>query len=469
MIEKMLTVTIKNQPQPIHWHDLLEINFVLKGELVVVRNNKEFTVGVGELILLNRDDVHSISSRTEDVLYVQMHMELEQFNQYIPEIWTVLFYCSPEENDPVSRNLKAEIKSHIANIVRLMHERSFNVDAEKKINYYCIDILSSLKLGFSALNRDNGREMSEEQMARLWKIIDYIYDNCSRKLTLHEVARQVYVSDDYVSRILKNGTGRGFEDFIGAVRSELSIRELLNTNKGITDISYDVGFSALKYYNAAFKKNYGCSPAEYRKNNKENFLMEKQQESSFIIADESVDIDLSIGLLGKYILNDLSDRIVRKIEINVRDIAKAGKPMTEIRYPKTGRYEVLSYNIQREMSDVQLPCVCPEENVFIWRERNAIKMLMLNIDSISRIEYSIRISGLEKGEKYVYCRARTPDVPPSIRKLTDSDNLGRLNRDIIDNIYNMTYEYGEATGVEQIYMNIELDQDQVSKLIIQEI
>ena len=469
MIEKMLTIAIKNQSQPIHWHDLLEINFVLEGELVVVRNNKEFTVGAGELIVLNRDDVHSISSKTTDLLYVQMHMEMEQFNQYIPEIWTVLFYCSPEENDPISVNLKAEIKSHIANIVRLMDERSFNIDAEKKINYYCIDILSSLKLGFSALNRDKGREMSEEQTARLWKIIDYIYDNCNRKLTLHEVAQQVYVSDDYVSRILKNGTGRGFEDFIGFVRSELSIRELLNTNKGITDISYDVGFSALKYYNAAFKKNYGCSPADYRKKNKENFLMEKQQESSFIIADEDVDVDKSIELLGKYILNDLSDHIVRRIEIDVRDLAKTGEPKTKIRYPKAGKYEVLSYNIQREMSDVQLPCVCPEENVFIWRERNATKVLMLNIDSIDRIEYSIRISGLEKSKIYVYCRARTPNVPSSIRKLTDSDGLGRLNRDIIDNIYNMTYEYGETTGTEQIYMNVELDQDQVSKLIIQEI
>ena len=469
MIEKMLTIAIKNQSQPIHWHDLLEINFVLEGELVVVRNNKEFTVGAGELIVLNRDDVHSISSKTTDLLYVQMHMEMEQFNQYIPEIWTVLFYCSPEENDPISVNLKAEIKSHIANIVRLMDERSFNIDAEKKINYYCIDILSSLKLGFSALNRDKGREMSEEQTARLWKIIDYIYDNCNRKLTLHEVAQQVYVSDDYASRILKNGTGRRFEDFIGFVRAELSIRELLNTNKGITDISYDVGFSALKYYNAAFKKNYGCSPAEYRKKNKENFLMEMQQESSFIIADEGVDIGKSLKLLSKYALNDLSDRIIRKIEIDIRNPEGSGKLMSQIRYPKKGRFEVLSYNIQREMSDVQLPCICPEENIFIWRERNAIKVLMLNIDSVSRIEYSIRIRGLEKGKNYVYCRAITPDVPPSIRKLTDSDDLGRLNRDIIDNIYNMTYEYGETTGEEQIYMNIELNRDQISKLIIQEI
>ena len=398
MIEKMLTVTIKNQPQPIHWHDLLEINFVLKGEIEVIRNNKAFIVGPGELMVLNRDDVHSISSKSDDLLYVQLHFEMQQYNQYIPEIWTVLFYCSPEDDDPISRNLKAEIKSHIANIIQLMNERSFNIDAEKKINYFCIDVLSSLKLGFAALVRDENQKMSEEQTARLWKIIDYIYDNHDRKLTLHEVAQQVFVSDDYVSKILKKGTGRSFEDFLGFVRAELSIRELLNTDKGITDISYDVGFSALKYYNAAFRKNYGCTPAEYRKNNRENFSLEKHQESSFIIADEGVDTEEAIRHLEKYKLNYTDSHVLKKIDLDVRDLAKAGEAFNEVRYPKTNKYEVLSYNIQREMSDVQLPCVCPEENIFIWKERNAIKILMMNIDSVDRKEYAIKIGGLEKTE-----------------------------------------------------------------------
>lgn len=469
MIEKMLTVAIKNKAQPIHWHDLLEINFVLEGEIAVVRNNKEFILSAGELLVLNREDVHSIKLISENSLFVQLHLDLEQYNQYIPEIWTVLFYCSPEENDPICQNLKAEIKSHIANIVQLMSERSFNIDAEKKINNYCIDILSSLKLGFSALNGDEGRKMSEEQKARLWKIIDYIYDNHNRKLTLHEVAQQVFVSDDYVSRILKDGTGRRFEEFIGFVRAEMSIRELLNTDKNITDISYDVGFSALKYYNAAFKKNYGCTPAEYRKKNRENFLMEKLQESSFIIEDEGVDTDTVTDLLRKYKLNYLSDQILKRIEIDVQDLAKAGEFLNEIRFLKSSKQEVLNYNIQREMSDIQFPYIYPEENVFIWRERNTIKILLLNIESINKKEYALIIKGLEKDESYIYCRARTPDIPQSIKKLSNSGNLGRLNREIIDNMYNMTYEYGESTGEEQIYMNIELDVDQIAKIVIQRI
>lgn len=121
------------------------------------------------------------------------------------------------------------------------------------------------------------------------------------------------------------------------------------------------------------------------------------------------------------------------------------------------------------MSDIQFPYIYPEENVFIWRERNTIKILLLNIESINKKEYALIIKGLEKDESYIYCRARTPDIPQSIKKLSNSGNLGRLNREIIDNMYNMTYEYGESTGEEQIYMNIELDVDQIAKIVIQRI
>ena len=135
MIEKMLHISVKNTSQPIHWHDSLEIVFVLEGEMDVVRNNKTFQIKAGEIIVINRDDVHSISSKSDDLLYAQIHMHMEHYNQYIPDIWTVLVYCSPEEDDAVKKNLKKEIKSNISNIIQLIETQIINIDAERKIIY----------------------------------------------------------------------------------------------------------------------------------------------------------------------------------------------------------------------------------------------------------------------------------------------------------------------------------------------
>lgn len=470
MIEKMLTVSVKNQVQPIHWHDVLEINLVIKGELDVVRNNRTFHVASGEMIVLNRDDIHAIDSQSEELIYVQLHFDLEKYNEYIPEIWTNLFYCTPEENDAISRNLKREMKSHISNILRLMTESMQIVDAEKKIVYYSIDILSSLKMAFLATVDPNNRELNDEQLGRIWKAIDYIYDNCHRKLTLHEVAQQIYVSDDYLTRLLKKNNGKGFEQFIAFVRAELSIKLLLNTEMSVSDISFECGFSAPRYYNAAFLKNYGCTPAEYRKNNKRNFHIEKPKEATGLLVDEGIEIADVLEQIKKYeILYNENNYIKKNVDLDFNKAEMPIRNIREIRQLKVKKIDFWNYNIQRALADIQFPCANPEEGVFAWKESDTMKILMINPEGNPGKEIIIKISGLDMTDTYIYCREKSPDIPSSIRNIADSGKLNNLNRDIIDNIFNMTYEYGEFSSEEEIYMNMDLKEGQMAKIVIQKL
>lgn len=470
MIEKMLTVSVKNQVQPIHWHDVLEINLVIKGELDVVRNNRTFHVVSGEMIVLNRDDIHAIDSQSEDLIYVQLHFDLERYNEYIPEIWTNLFYCTPEENDAISINLKREMKSHISNILRLMTESMQIIDAEKKIVYYSIDILSSLKMAFRATTEKEGKELNDEQIGRVWKAIDYIYDNCHRKLTLHEVAQQIYVSDDYLTRLLKKNSGMGFEQFTSFVRSELSIRLLLNTEMSISDISAECGFSAPRYYNAAFLKNYGCTPMEYRKNNKKNFHIEKQKEATGVIVDDEINVSEILEELKKYeIIYNENNYIKKNLTVDLKKIDMNINSIREIRQVKLKKVDIWNYNIQRIMADIQYPCANPEEGVFIWKEIDAIKILIINSEESLKKEIIAKISGFDVSETYIYCREKSPDIPEVVKHIVDSGKLNSLNRDIIDNIFNMTYEYGEFSSEKEIYMNIDLGEAQVAKIVIQKL
>ena len=62
---------------------------------------------------------------------------------------------------------------------------------------------------------------------RIWRVIDYIFDNCNRKLTLKEVADREFITETYLSRILKKETGLNFEETLAYLRAECSIRYLL--------------------------------------------------------------------------------------------------------------------------------------------------------------------------------------------------------------------------------------------------
>lgn len=470
MLEKMLTVSVKNKEQPIHWHDLLEIDLVIEGEMEVVRNNRSFSVGEGEMIVLNRDDVHSVNKKSDDLLYIELHLGMEYYNQYIPDIWMVLFYCSPEENDIISQNLKDEMKSHICNIVSLMDDHSNNPDAEKKMIYYCIDILSTLKMAFSAKKNTETEPLSEEQSDRMWKVIDYMYDNYNRKLTLNEVASQVYISGDYLSRLLKKQNGMSFEEFLSFIRAEMSVRNLLNTDMKITNIAYDCGFSAPKYYNTAFMKIYGCTPAEYRKKNKKNFMMERQKEAAKVIYDEGIEKRYFLESLEKYkILSAGADVLQEKICIDAGNIENTGVQIREIRYLKTRPKDLYSYMMQTALTEVDLPCFSPKEGIYVWKTNDTLKLMLFNFVNMGRKEYLLQINGLLKTERYIYCRERTPEIPESMNKIIYKGEAYKLDRDIMKNVYNRTFEYGEVANEQQLFMDIELNEEQIMKITLQKI
>lgn len=464
MIEDMLTLSVKNMGQPIHYHDLLEIDFILRGSAQITRNNRIFKVDEGEIIVLNREDIHEIKSSAEDLLYVQLQMNLERYNQYIPNIWTVLFYCSPEDNNVVEENLKAEIKSYINSIYSLMEESASHVDAQKRVIYYCIEILANLKMGFEA--SATSVKMSNDQAARLWKMIDYMYDNHNRKLTLHEVAQQGYLSDDYTSRLLKEQNGRSFEAFMAFIRAEISIRYLLNTDMSITSIAYECGFSAPRYYITAFKKAYDCTPAEYREKNRDNFIVEKARTSSRILFDDGVSKEEVSRILNKFGLYlDVTNIIRKDLDIDFSH----DQEQTSAEIPAVHMTDYRGFIMQRAYAGMQKPYTKLDDNAFCWKEQKAWKLLLTTQGASSRTEFNIHFSGLKKGSTYVCCRETSIQVPGSLQKIISAGKISELDRDIFEHMTDTNIEYDEISMEEELYMNIELSPDSFARIVLQEI
>ena len=94
----------------------------------------------------------------------------------------------------------------------------------------------------------------------------YIYRNYQKPLTLDEVAAQAALSPTYFSRKFKQVTGMGFKEYLNFVRLKHAQTALLTTSGTITDIALENGFNDSNYFKDLFKKVYGKSPREYRKN-----------------------------------------------------------------------------------------------------------------------------------------------------------------------------------------------------------
>jgi YesN/AraC family two-component response regulator len=100
----------------------------------------------------------------------------------------------------------------------------------------------------------------------LFKAISYIRENCEKKLTLDEVAAHVYISASYLSRIMREETGRSFPDHLNQIRIERACEYLAQPQYTIVQVSELVGYSDQSYFTKVFKAVKGISPRAYRMN-----------------------------------------------------------------------------------------------------------------------------------------------------------------------------------------------------------
>ncbi|MGC4014131.1 MAG: helix-turn-helix domain-containing protein [Luteolibacter sp.] len=94
----------------------------------------------------------------------------------------------------------------------------------------------------------------------------YIEENFREPLELGTIAQAVGLSAAYLCRVFRKKTGFTTTGYLGRCRIEAAKEELLNPERRITSIAFNVGFQTLSQFNRTFTRQCGVSPSEWRKN-----------------------------------------------------------------------------------------------------------------------------------------------------------------------------------------------------------
>jgi len=96
------------------------------------------------------------------------------------------------------------------------------------------------------------------------KARDYIEKHKTEALSLSTVAQAAGASVFHFCKVFRKSTGLKFTDYVARVRLEDARTQLLNPNRRISEVAYDVGFQSLTQFNRMFKRVFGQSPTEFR-------------------------------------------------------------------------------------------------------------------------------------------------------------------------------------------------------------
>ncbi len=266
--ELPVNVIVANiEEYPIHFHDDIEVVFVLDGSIHMKNGHYEYLMKQGDIYILNDREIHSFQKTEGDNMVMMLQLDLSYFSKYYDNLRNSFFVTDmdddPDESLEVLRNLLAKIMMEIL-------QKGYGY--EHKVIETAHNLISCLISDFQYFVMEDGRFVNEVKnkgnkilAGRLNRITDYMYENYNRKLTLNEIADNEHLSIYYLSHVIKEATGLSFQDLLSYIRVEESEKLLLGTNKKVGAIAEETGFSAVRYYIKHFETWFGMHPMEYRK------------------------------------------------------------------------------------------------------------------------------------------------------------------------------------------------------------
>jgi AraC-like DNA-binding protein/ligand-binding sensor protein len=170
---------------------------------------------------------------------------------------------SPDKSD--IRKVSEQLSRHGAqftNTIRKAWDKNPLISPEK---YNAIvRLLNFFAEQLSGLINQIVTERSNSEPALVQRARAYIDKHKMEALSLATVANAAGASVFHFCKVFKKATGLKFTDYVARVRLEDARTQLLNPNRRISEIAYDVGFQSLTQFNRVFKRVFGQSPTEFR-------------------------------------------------------------------------------------------------------------------------------------------------------------------------------------------------------------
>jgi AraC-like DNA-binding protein len=96
-------------------------------------------------------------------------------------------------------------------------------------------------------------------------IVDRITGDVAKPLSAGDVAAELGMSESRFSRFFRRATGNTFTDFVNRVRVNRACQLLMETDRLVTHICYEVGFNNVANFNRRFLEIKGMTPSEFRR------------------------------------------------------------------------------------------------------------------------------------------------------------------------------------------------------------
>ncbi len=238
----------------VHLHNYYELELILEGEGEQSLNGIVYPLQPGTFYLVTPIDFHTVTAK-DKLTIVNISFD----DSLLSPEWQQKFLNRRENLLGVA---KGEHKTYMESLFFMLEQElsiqdSYSSRARKQLLELLLIAVArntlSVKQGYSSVVQSSMR---------------YIFQHFREKLTLSSIATQSGYEPHYFSALFRKETGQCLTDFIAEMRLNYAKTLLTTTDIPISVIGQKGGFGSQSNFLRLFKQHFGCTPTQYRKNNK---------------------------------------------------------------------------------------------------------------------------------------------------------------------------------------------------------
>ncbi len=182
---------------------------------------------------------------------------LDAVSNAIKTLFGISYQLAVYEEHAISKGSSAKAAAYVAVICDGRHYWGVGVDEDI--------IKASIAALTSATNKLTAEQhITEGREERIVEIISFI-KNDYENVTLDTLSEAFHLSKPYLSKYIREKAGMTFQEVVRKERMKKARALLRETNQTIETVAAEVGYENVEHFNRLFKKNYGITPVQYRR------------------------------------------------------------------------------------------------------------------------------------------------------------------------------------------------------------
>ena len=251
---------------PEHSHDYVDMVYMCSGSTRHTVNGAEIVLHAGELLMLGQHARQSIAPAGEGDVAVNLIVRPAFFSgtlSYLGEEETPLrrfvVSCLTGENEAGYLLFHAADVLPIQNLIEnLLYTLTEQIPNRRGI------LQSTMGLLFAQLlNHTDSLQFETPEQNAVLSTLRYIEEHYADG-SLTEIAARLHYELPYLSRLIRQSTGKNYTELLQEKRLSQAAWLLRNTERKVDEISLSVGYENVSYFHRLFAARFGCSPKKYR-------------------------------------------------------------------------------------------------------------------------------------------------------------------------------------------------------------